>query len=186
MVPCSGRGRRVRFVACRLADLFPRARSCGISGGTCVASHIDDARFLRRTGRASRPHAFPCRVPGRPKCALRVRRVRDRGHVWRHPAKKGTGFPMTHTGAYPLIIECPVCGSDGAEIRHDIRSSLIYSCQQCEHEWQIDPTEEDRMRGAAVLLRDRRDPVRVDRRSVPRGGRRATDVKSGGVVGLPR
>ena len=93
---------------------------------------------------------------------------------------------MTHTGDGPLIIECPVCGSDGAEIRHDIRSALLYFCQQCEHEWQIDPTEEDRMISAAVLLRDRRDAKRVDRRSVPRGGRRATDVTSGGVVALPR
>jgi len=49
---------------------------------------------------------------------------------------------MTHTATDLLIIMCPVCGSDGAVLRHDIRCSLLYSCQQCEHEWQIDPTEE--------------------------------------------
>jgi DNA-directed RNA polymerase subunit RPC12/RpoP len=39
-------------------------------------------------------------------------------------------------------IECPVCHSHGADIHHDIRSSLLYSCQRCRHEWQIDPAEE--------------------------------------------
>ena len=46
---------------------------------------------------------------------------------------------MTHTVADPRIITCPVCGSDGAELRHDIRCSLLYFCERCEHEWQIDP-----------------------------------------------
>jgi hypothetical protein len=82
---------------------------------------------------------------------------------------------MTHT---PLIIVCPVCGSDGAVLRHGIRSSLNYSCNQCAHEWQIDPTEEpvERRTSSVLPVRDRRDPVRLDRRSIPRGGRRATDV----------
>jgi hypothetical protein len=40
------------------------------------------------------------------------------------------------------IVRCPVCGSHGAMLHHDIRASLIYSCQACMHEWQIDPAEE--------------------------------------------
>jgi hypothetical protein len=56
--------------------------------------------------------------------------------------KKGTGFPMTHTATDQLIIRCPVCGSDSAMLHHDIRCSLLYRCLQCEHEWQIDPTDE--------------------------------------------
>jgi DNA-directed RNA polymerase subunit RPC12/RpoP len=39
-------------------------------------------------------------------------------------------------------ITCPVCGSRGAVLRHDVRSSLLYFCQQCQHEWQIDPADE--------------------------------------------
>jgi len=27
-------------------------------------------------------------------------------------------------------------------LHHDVRASLIYACQQCMHEWQIDPAEE--------------------------------------------
>lgn len=38
-----------------------------------------------------------------------------------------------------LLIRCPVCGASGGMIHHDIRSSLIYSCLNCTHEWQIDP-----------------------------------------------
>jgi len=37
------------------------------------------------------------------------------------------------------LITCPVCAASGTMIRHDIRSSLIYSCLQCTHEWQIEP-----------------------------------------------
>jgi hypothetical protein len=40
------------------------------------------------------------------------------------------------------IIECPVCRASGPMLRHDIRGSLVYFCQRCEHEWQIDPAEE--------------------------------------------
>ena len=42
----------------------------------------------------------------------------------------------------PLIINCPFCGSDDSALRHDVRSSLIYFCENCEHEWQIDPADE--------------------------------------------
>lgn len=38
-----------------------------------------------------------------------------------------------------LLITCPVCAASGAMIRHDIRSSLVYSCLNCTHEWQIAP-----------------------------------------------
>jgi hypothetical protein len=52
---------------------------------------------------------------------------------------------MTHTAADQLhrrTIKCPVCQAHGATLRHDIRSSLVYFCQRCRHEWQIDPLEE--------------------------------------------
>lgn len=49
---------------------------------------------------------------------------------------------MTHSVIVPHIITCPVCGSEGAALQHDLRCSLHYSCKRCEHEWQIDPTEE--------------------------------------------
>jgi hypothetical protein len=39
-------------------------------------------------------------------------------------------------------IECPVCQAHGAMLHHDIRGSLVYFCQRCQHEWQIDPAEE--------------------------------------------
>jgi nucleotide-binding universal stress UspA family protein len=46
------------------------------------------------------------------------------------------------TATDPTIIRCPVCGSHGAALRHDVRASLVYGCQNCLHEWQIDPAEE--------------------------------------------
>jgi hypothetical protein len=54
--------------------------------------------------------------------------------------RKGTGSPMTTTA--PPIVKCPVCGSQGSMLHHDIRASLVYSCANCLHEWQIDPAEE--------------------------------------------
>ena len=44
---------------------------------------------------------------------------------------------MTTTA--PPIITCPVCGAYGSTLHHDMRSSLVYSCLKCTHEWQIDP-----------------------------------------------
>lgn len=38
-----------------------------------------------------------------------------------------------------LLIRCPVCAASGAMIHHDLRSSLVYSCLNCAHEWEIDP-----------------------------------------------
>ena len=38
-----------------------------------------------------------------------------------------------------LLITCPVCAASGAMIHHDVRSSLVYSCLQCTHEWEIEP-----------------------------------------------
>ena len=49
---------------------------------------------------------------------------------------------MTHTISPPRIITCPVCGSEDEWLEHDLRSSLRYTCKQCEHEWQIDPADE--------------------------------------------
>jgi hypothetical protein len=40
------------------------------------------------------------------------------------------------------IVTCPVCESYGAMLRHDLRAPLVYSCQQCMHEWQIDAASE--------------------------------------------
>lgn len=39
-------------------------------------------------------------------------------------------------------IECPVCQAHGATLHHDIRGSLVYFCQRCQHEWQIDPADQ--------------------------------------------
>ena len=41
-----------------------------------------------------------------------------------------------------LLITCPVCAASGRMIHHDIRSSLVYSCLNCTHEWQIEPAVE--------------------------------------------
>jgi hypothetical protein len=40
------------------------------------------------------------------------------------------------------IIRCPVCQSNGEMIHHDVRASLVYSCRNCSHEWQISPADE--------------------------------------------
>jgi hypothetical protein len=42
----------------------------------------------------------------------------------------------------PPVVKCPVCEAHGEILHHDIRASLIYSCRNCSHEWQIDPEEE--------------------------------------------
>lgn len=48
----------------------------------------------------------------------------------------------TTTGQLHIrTIECPVCHSHGADVHHDVRSSLLYFCQRCQHEWQLDPAE---------------------------------------------
>jgi hypothetical protein len=49
---------------------------------------------------------------------------------------------MTRTFSPQFVITCPVCGSDGTTLHHDIRSSLLYFCERCLHEWQIDPAQE--------------------------------------------
>jgi hypothetical protein len=41
-----------------------------------------------------------------------------------------------------ITARCPVCGSQGSMIHHDIRASLLYSCENCRHKWQTDPAEE--------------------------------------------
>ena len=37
------------------------------------------------------------------------------------------------------VICCPVCGADRSLLHHDVRASLLYSCQRCTHEWLIEP-----------------------------------------------
>ena len=39
------------------------------------------------------------------------------------------------------IVTCPVCGSQGEMLHHDIRASLVYSCKNCLHEWELDPAK---------------------------------------------
>jgi hypothetical protein len=34
------------------------------------------------------------------------------------------------------IVKCPVCDAEGDFLHHDVRSSLLYSCENCRHEWQ--------------------------------------------------
>ena len=37
------------------------------------------------------------------------------------------------------FISCPVCGAYRSMLHHDVRASLLYSCQRCTHEWLIAP-----------------------------------------------
>ena len=57
-----------------------------------------------------------------------------------HSRKEGSGPPM-YARKKLTAVTCPVCGS-GADLHHDVRASLIYACQMCMHEWDIDPAEE--------------------------------------------
>lgn len=34
------------------------------------------------------------------------------------------------------VVKCPVCEAEGDFLHHDVRSSLLYSCEKCRHEWQ--------------------------------------------------
>jgi len=74
--------------------------------------------------------------------------------------KKGTGFPMT--AITPPVIRCPVCRAHGAVLRHDIRAPLVYSCQNCMHEWEIDLAEEP----------PQADPTAAERRQTPSARRK--------------
>ena len=67
---------------------------------------------------------------------------------------------MTTTA--PPIILCPVCGSHGSMLHHDVRASLVYSCQKCTHEWQIDPADESQQAALTVAERPR-TPSRTKR-----------------------
>ena len=49
------------------------------------------------------------------------------------------------------IITCPVCGSHGSMLHHDLRSSLVYSCLKCTHEWEIDPADAAAATESAVI-----------------------------------
>ena len=59
-----------------------------------------------------------------------------------------------------LLITCPVCAASGRMIHHDIRSSLVYSCLKCTHEWQIEPAV-----GAAVTEPTVIEPPRTSSRT---------------------
>ena len=63
------------------------------------------------------------------------------------------------------IIMCPVCGSTGVMLHHDIRASLVYSCVKCLHEWQIDPAEEPPQVDPTVAERPRTSSARTKRPS---------------------
>ena len=69
---------------------------------------------------------------------------------------------MTTTSP-PTIIRCPVCASNGAMLHHDIRASLIYSCENCTHEWQIDPAEEPQQADPMVAERPRTPSTSAER-----------------------
>jgi uncharacterized Zn finger protein len=65
-----------------------------------------------------------------------------------------------------LLITCPVCAASGSMIHHDIRSSLVYSCLNCTHEWEIDPAIEAATTKPAVI-----ESIR-ERVRAPSGARR--------------
>ena len=52
-------------------------------------------------------------------------------------------------------VQCPLCGSQGTRIHHDVRASLLYSCWECSHEWQIEPPEEPLQADPAIAERPR-------------------------------
>jgi len=54
------------------------------------------------------------------------------------------------TATSPRIVKCPVCQSDEF-IHHDVRASLLYSCRNCSHEWQISPADEPLAADPAVV-----------------------------------
>jgi hypothetical protein len=92
-----------------------------------------------------------------------IRRISDLARNMRSltSVNKGTGSPMTATAR--AIIKCPVCESHGAMLHHDIRASLVYSCQKCMHEWEIDPAEEPPQADPTVAERPRMPSARTRR-----------------------
>jgi hypothetical protein len=68
------------------------------------------------------------------------------------------GSPMTKT--VPPIIVCPLCGSQGWMIHHDIRASLLYSCKNCLREWQLDVAQEPRQPDPSFAERPGTPPPR--------------------------
>ena len=76
------------------------------------------------------------------------------------PRKKGIDLamiPVPSAHSLHLVIVCPICGFDGPTLRHDIRASLLYFCERCEHEWQIAPEDEPaEMPAPAAAATDRR------------------------------
>ena len=58
-------------------------------------------------------------------------------------------------------VSCPVCGANGEQL-HEARCSLFYSCERCDHEWQIDPGEEplEDFRGLSGICDQLQDAAR--------------------------
>jgi hypothetical protein len=52
-------------------------------------------------------------------------------------------------------------------LHHDIRASLIYSCENCTHEWQIDPAEEPQQADTTVAERPRTPSTSAEKRHTP-------------------
>jgi len=62
------------------------------------------------------------------------------------------------------IVKCPVCQSNGEMIHHDVRASLVYSCRNCSHEWQINPADEP-LEGDRAVAEPARMPSAGTKRS---------------------
>ena len=67
------------------------------------------------------------------------------------------------TAIAPPIIKCPVCEAHGERLHNDIRASLVYSCINCSHEWQIDPADEPPQAEPTVPAERPRTLVRTKR-----------------------
>jgi len=80
----------------------------------------------------------------RASTANSTRDVPERARFGLSGKEEGMGIQMAPTADDRRRhgIECPVCQAHGPLLRHDIRGSLVYFCQRCQHEWQIDPAEE--------------------------------------------
>ena len=61
------------------------------------------------------------------------------------------------------VVKCPVCDAAGDLLHHDVRSSLLYSCENCLHEWQ----EDAELDGPANLKSAEQPPVPVTRNGLP-------------------
>ena len=103
--------------------------------------------YLRRSALVETPRDVGQLRIVRERTAIDGQVTRESGAAWKNPQaafirisesmKKGRVSQMTIINR--SIIMCPVCGSHGSMLRHDVRASLIYSCGKCTHEWQLEP-----------------------------------------------